>query len=96
MSRGAFGTAVIAVVAGVLLGFLFWGAPSSRLRRQLEGAKADAVRLGQQVDDLRARHAGIASQLESERARAQTAAADLRKEKELNVLLRALVGQGRK
>ena len=96
MSRGTFGTAVIAVVAGVLVGFLFWGAPSSRLRRQLEGAKADAVRLGQQIDDLRAQHARIASQLESERARVQAAAADLRREKEQNVRLHALVGQGRK
>ena len=96
MSRLTLGTGVVAVVVGVLLGFLWWGAPSGRLQGRLQEAQANAVRLGQQVDDLRAQNERVEVQLKAERARLLTTEDDLRREKEMNSRLHVLVSQGKK
>lgn len=95
MSKLSVATGVVAVVIGLLVGFLWWG-PSGRLQSSLRDEQGNAARLGQQVDDLRAQNERMEAQLKAERARVQAAEDDLRREKELNARLHGLVSHGKK
>jgi hypothetical protein len=96
MGRLTVGTGIVAVVIGLIVGFLWWGAPSGRLQSRLRDEQANAARLGQEVDGLRTQNEQMGAQLKAERARAQAAEDDLRREKEVNARLHGLVSQGKK
>ena len=51
MSRVVALAAVIAALAGVVAGFLWWGLPTRRLETELRDARASADRLRDQVDE---------------------------------------------
>ena len=89
MTRAVSATALAALVVGLLIGFLWWGTPTGRLRSELRDTRSNNDRLAQQLEELRAK---------SERVEAilATTAADLRHEKEMNSQLHLLVSQGRK
>ena len=82
-------TALAALIVGLLAGFLWWGMPTSRLRRELRDAHGDADRLGRQVEELRAKSERVEAVL-------KTTEADLRHEKEMNEQLHLLVSEGKK
>jgi hypothetical protein len=96
MNRAIVGVAVVALVVGALLGYLGSGLWSGSRQGELKDALDKSARLERQVNDLRAENDRIAGELKGEQARAQTIAADLQREKETNMRLSALVGQGKK
>lgn len=88
MNRLVAITAIVALLVGVLAGYLGWGTRASRLQATLDEAQARVGQLEQQLGDLR----GKTQQLE---ARLKTAEADLDREKEMNRRLERLVGAGK-
>jgi hypothetical protein len=93
---GMSGVAVIALVLGVLLGFLGSARWSGSRQGELNNALEKSTSLERQVKDLRAENDRIGAELQGERARGQTIAADLRREKEINMRLQTLVSDGKK
>jgi hypothetical protein len=96
MNKVVLGTAIVAILVGVLVGYLGSGLWPAGPQRELQEAKASAARLEAQVGELRAEKDRIGAQLEAERARTSTTEADLRREKEMNAQLHLLVSHGRK
>jgi hypothetical protein len=85
MSRFVVVTTLVALLVGVLVGFLWWGMPVRWLQSELGEARTRAER----VDELQAE----AQQLE---AQLKAAEADLGREREMNARLQAIVSQGKK
>jgi len=89
MNRLAVVTAVVALLVGVLAGFLWWGIPTRRLATQLTDTQSRAERLERELGELRGR-------LRTETSRLEAAEKDLSREKAMNQRLQLLVSQGKK
>jgi hypothetical protein len=89
MNRLVIGTALVALFAGVLGGFVWWGVPARHAERELTAAQDAAARVGQEVADLR-------KELAVERSRRQALEGDLRTVEDTNQRLHLLVSEGRK
>lgn len=89
MNRLTVVVAVVALVLGLLSGFLWWGMPAGRLQTEVGEARARADRLEEQLGQLR-------GQLKTEKARLDAAEKDLSREKAMNQRLQLLVSQGKK
>jgi septal ring factor EnvC (AmiA/AmiB activator) len=87
---------LVAVIVGLLAGFLWWGIPTGRLETELQDARAGAARLSQQLDDLQKRDRDLAAELKAQKTRLETTERDLRVEKDMNSRLHLLVSQGKK
>ena len=96
MNRATIGVAVVALVLGSVLGYLGSGLWSGSRQSDLRDALEKSARLERQANDLRAENDRVAGELKGEQARAQTLAADLQREKETNMRLNVLVGEGKK
>jgi septal ring factor EnvC (AmiA/AmiB activator) len=96
MNRPVVITGVVAILIGLLVGFLSWGLSSRRLEAQLQDARTSAERLEQQLGDLRTQSQGLEAQLKTEKASLEAVTADLKREKEMNTRLQVLVGSGKK
>ena len=88
MNRLVALSALVALLVGLLVGFLWWGMPMRQVQAKLDETQARAGRLEQQLADLQTK----TQQLE---ARLKTAEADLDREKEMNRRLERLVGAGK-
>ncbi len=89
MNRAFVSVGLVALLVGVLIGFLWWGAPANRLQAEMAATRARADRLEDQVNELQATTQRLGGQL-------KTAEADLRREKEMNARLQMVVSQGKK
>lgn len=89
MNRLAAVTALVALLVGVLAGFLWWGIPTRRLATELTDTQSRADRLERELGELRGR-------LKTEASRLETAEKDLSREKAMNQRLQLLVSQGKK
>jgi predicted nucleic acid-binding Zn-ribbon protein len=96
MNRPLVITAVVAVLIGLLAGFLWWGIPTNRLQAELSGSQANAVRLGREVDEARAERQRLEEQLKAEKAQHAADEAELRRERERSARLQGLISEGRK
>lgn len=96
MNRLAVGIAAVAVLAGVLSGFVWWGLPTGRLETELREARTSTDRLRQQLDESRMQSQRLEAQLKAEKARLEAAERNLRREKELSARLHLLVSEGKK
>jgi uncharacterized protein YlxW (UPF0749 family) len=96
MNRLMIAVSVVALVAGAVAGFLWWGLPSGRLQTELQDVRASADRLAQRLDDLQNRNRDLTAELKAQKARLETAERDLRVERETNSRLHLLVSHGRK
>jgi chromosome segregation ATPase len=96
MSRSMIAVVLVAVMVGVLGGFVWWGVPTGRLKTDLQEVRASADRLSQQMDDLRKHNQELAAQLNLQKTRLETTERDLRVEREMNSRLHLLVSQGKK
>jgi hypothetical protein len=66
MNRPVLITAIAAILVGVLVGFLWWGLPTTRLQAELAGREADGDRLGRQLEEARAQQERLEKQLKAE------------------------------
>lgn len=89
MNRLVVATALVAVLVGVLGGFVWWGVPARRAQSELRDAQSAAERVGQEASELRA-------QLITEKSRRHTVESDLRTVQEMNSRLHLLVSEGKK
>ena len=89
MNRLVLGTALVALFAGVLGGFFWWGVPARRAESELSAARSAAERSGQEAADLR-------KELTAEKSRRQALEGDLRSVKDMNLRLHHLVSDGKK
>ena len=89
MNRLVVGTALVAVLVGVLGGYVWWGVPARRAQSELRDTRSAAERVGQEASELR-------TQLIRERSRRQVVEDDLRTVKEMNSRLHLLVSDGKK
>jgi septal ring factor EnvC (AmiA/AmiB activator) len=96
MTRPVLITALAAVLVGLLVGFLWWGLPTTRLQAELRGSQAGAERLEQQLEETHAQRQRLEAQLKAEKAQREAAAADLRREQERSARLQQLISQGKK
>jgi multidrug resistance efflux pump len=96
MSRLLVVTGIAAILVGVLVGFLWWGLPSNRLRAELRGAQTNVESMGQQVDELRAQRDRLEAQLKTEKSQREAAEGHLRREQEQSSRLQGLISQGKK
>jgi uncharacterized protein YlxW (UPF0749 family) len=96
MSKSMIAVILVAVMVGILGGFLWWGVPTRRLQTELRDVRASADRLSQQMDDLQKRDRDLATQLNVQKARLETTERDLRTERAMNSRLHLLVSQGQK
>lgn len=96
MNRPVTITAIVAILIGLLVGFLWWGMPTSRLQAQLRDAQANATRLEQQMGEQKTQGEKLATELKDQKAKLETMEADLRREKEMNARLHLLVSKGKK
>jgi hypothetical protein len=96
MNRPVLITAIAAILVGVLVGFLWWGLPTTRLQAELAGREADGDRLGRQLEEARAQQERLEKQLKAEHEQREAAEAELRRERERSARLQALIGEGQK
>lgn len=96
MKRSTIALVIVAVLVGVLGGFLWWGVPIHRLQRELQEVHASADRLAQQMDDFRSRDQQLAAQVQAQKTRLEATERDLRVEHEMNSRLHLLISQGKK
>jgi septal ring factor EnvC (AmiA/AmiB activator) len=96
MNRPVFITAIVAILIGLLAGFLWWGMPSGRLQAQLRDAKASTERLEQQMAEQRSQGERLDAELKAQKVKLETAETDLRREKEMNARLNLMVSHGKK
>jgi nitrogen fixation-related uncharacterized protein len=89
MNRLVIATALVALFAGVLGGFFWWGVPARQAESELSAAQSAAERIGQEATDLR-------KELTAEKARRQALEGDLRSAKDMNLRLHHLVSEGKK
>jgi len=96
MSRSLVVVTLVAVVLGVLVGFLWWGVPTRRIQDELAQVRASADRLSQQMEALQQRERDLSAQLALQKTHLETAERDLKAEREMNSRLHLLVSQGKK
>ena len=96
MSRLLVVIAIVAILVGALVGFLWWGLPSNRLQADLRGVQANADRMGQQLDELRAQRDRLEAEVKTEKTQREAAEGDLRREQEKTSRLQGLISQGKK
>ena len=96
MNRSTIIVILVAIMVGILAGFLWWGVPTGRLKAELQDLRASAERLAQQVDDLEKRDRDRSAELKAQQARLETTERDLRLEREMNSRLHLLVSRGQK
>ena len=89
MNRPVAVGALVALLVGLLAGFLWWGMSERHLQAELDDARSRAGRLEQQLQDVQTK----TQQLQ---ARLKTMQDDLDREKELNSRLNELVSRGKK
>lgn len=89
MNRPVAVSALVALLVGVLAGFLWWGMPERRLEAELSDARNRAGRLEQQLGELQTKTQQLQAQL-------KTIEEDLGREKAMNSKLQELVSQGKK
>jgi uncharacterized protein YoxC len=89
MNRPVAVSALVALLVGLLAGFLWWGMSDSRLQAELDDARSRAGRLEQQLQDVQTRTQQLQTQV-------KTMQDDLNREKELNSRLNELVSRGKK
>lgn len=96
MNKSLIAVVLVAVMVGILGGFIWWGVPTGRLKTDLQELQARADRLSQQLDDLRKRDQELAVQLNVQKTRLEATERDLRVEREMNSRLHLLVSRGKK
>lgn len=96
MNKSLIAVVLVAVMVGILGGFIWWGVPTGRLKTDLQELQARADRLSQQLDDLRKRDQELAAQLNVQKTRLEATERDLRVEREMNSRLHLLVSRGKK
>ena len=79
----------VALLIGVLAGYLMWGLPTRDVARQLDDAKA-------QLTEERSRAAELQSQFADTESELKRAAEGLRRERELREKLEEMVSEGKK
>jgi uncharacterized protein YoxC len=89
MNRSVAVGALVALLVGLLAGFLWWGTSERRLQAELDDARGRAGRLEQQMQDLQTKTQQLQAEL-------KTMQDDLNREKELNSRLNELVSRGKK
>ena len=89
MNRPVAVGALVALLVGLLAGFLWWGMSEQRVQAELDDARSRAGRLEQQLQDVQTKTQQLQAQL-------KTMQDDLDREKELNSRLNELVSRGKK
>jgi uncharacterized membrane-anchored protein YhcB (DUF1043 family) len=87
--RGMIVTALGAVVAGVLAGYLMWGLPTRNVARQLDEARTRLAEQTLRADELQSKFTETESEL-------KRAAEGLQRERELREKFEDLVNTGKK
>jgi len=96
MNKSMMAVVLVAVMVGILGGFIWWGVPTGRLKTDLQELHARADRLSQQLEDLSKRDQELAAQLSVQKTRLEATERDLRVEREMNSRLHLLVSRGKK
>jgi uncharacterized protein HemX len=96
MNRIVVIVAVVAIAVGVLVGYLWWGLPTTSLQNELRDVRTRADRLDQQLAEQQAGRQRLEDQLKAQQSKLEEAERDLRGQKEMNARLQMLVSQGKK
>jgi capsule polysaccharide export protein KpsE/RkpR len=96
MNRPVTIAAVVAILIGLLAGYLWWGLPTGKLQSELQTARAAADRVQPQIEELRAKNRALEEQLKGQKAQLESLEGDLKREKEMNERLQTLVSHGKK
>ncbi len=89
MNRIAVGLAVIGLVIGGLVGYLWWGQPSRRLNQELAQVQTKLGDATRTIEEL-------SGKLKAAEQQIQTLGDELKAERELRQRYEGLVGRGRK
>lgn len=89
MNRIAVGLAVIGLVIGGLVGYLWWGQPSQRLNQELAQVQTQLGDATRTIEDL-------SGKLKNAEAQIKMLGDELTAERELRQRYEAVVGRGRK
>jgi septal ring factor EnvC (AmiA/AmiB activator) len=96
MTRGIVAAAIVALVVGILGGFLFWGLRARSLQAELRQAQERPAALEREVDEARVQVARLEAELQSFRARLKELEEDLAREREQRSRLEDLISRGKK
>ena len=96
MNRAMTIAAVLALLVGVLGGFLYWGLPEQRLRRDLRQAQERPATLERELDESRKQTTRLETELRNLQGRLKELETDLAREREQRGRLDALLSRGKK
>jgi uncharacterized protein HemX len=87
---------VIALVLGVLAGYLWWGAPTQQLQADLQEAKARGATLEKQLGEVQAKVRAAESELGATQGRLKDLESRLASEQQHRSRLERVLSQGKK
>lgn len=96
MNRVMTIAAVVALLVGVLGGFLYWGLPTRRLQADLRQAQERPAALERELDESRRQATKVEAELRTLQGRLKEAEGDLAREREQRGKLEALLSRGQK
>lgn len=88
--------AVVGLLIGILVGFLWWGMPTQRLQAELGETRKRVEALEKQLDESQAQTRAAQAEVKSMQARLDAMEKDLRLAREQRARLEQMVSHGRK
>ena len=96
MNRAVAMAAIVGLLVGVLVGFLWWGMSTQRMQAEFAQARKRAEAQEGQVAEAQAQSRGLQGELKALEARLKTAEEDLRLERDHRSKLEMIRSKGRK
>ncbi len=88
--------AVVGLLVGILVGFLWWGMPTQRLQGELGETRKRVEALEKELDESQVQTRAAQAQVKSMQARLDAMEKDLRIAREQRARLEQMVSHGRK
>ncbi|MBI2155097.1 MAG: hypothetical protein HYU24_15560 [Candidatus Rokubacteria bacterium] len=96
MNRPVAIAAIVGLLVGVLVGFLWWGMPTQQMQTELAETRKRADAFERQVAEAQAQSRGVQGELKALETRVKTAEEDLRLERDRRSKLEMILSKGRK
>jgi cell division protein FtsB len=96
MNRSMTIAAVLALLVGILGGFLYWGLPERRLQTDLRQAQERPATLERELEESRRQTTRLETELRNLQGRLKELETDLAREREQRGRLEALLSRGQK